>query len=74
LAWSVILTECLFAVALLTPFPITLAILIGGAAFHIMSGLVMGLNTFIWSFVATYPAILWVQARVHIAPGWRLCG
>jgi hypothetical protein len=65
LAWSVILAECLFPLALFAPFPITLALLAMGVAFHIMSGVVMGLNTFIWSFVATYPAILWCHARLH---------
>jgi hypothetical protein len=70
LAWSIILTECLFPVALFAPFPVTSAILVGGALFHIMSGSVMGLNTFIWSFVATYPAILWVHARIEVWPKW----
>jgi hypothetical protein len=37
--------------------------------FHVMSAVVMSLNTFIWSFVATYPAILWCHAQIrsHLA-------
>jgi hypothetical protein len=65
LAWSIILAECLFPLALLTPFPITLVLLAAGAAFHIASGVFMGLNTFIWSFLATYPAVLWCHSRLH---------
>ncbi len=65
LAWSVILMECLFPLALIAPLPIALVILASGAVFHIISGVVMGLNTFIWSFVATYPAILWCHAQLH---------
>jgi hypothetical protein len=65
LAWSVIVAECLFPLALIVPLPAALALLVGGAVFHIMSGVVMGLNTFIWSFIATYPAVLWCHGRLH---------
>jgi hypothetical protein len=65
LAWSIILAECLFPLALIVPLPFALALLVAGAVFHIMSGVVMGLNTFIWSFLATYPAILWCHGRLY---------
>jgi hypothetical protein len=65
LAWSVILTECAFPLAVVSPMPVTLTLLAGGIAFHLMSGVVMGLNTFIWSFLSTYPAILWCHARLY---------
>jgi hypothetical protein len=64
-AWSVILTECLFPLALVAPFPLVVALLAGGGAFHVMSGFTMGLNTFVWSFFATYPAILWCHSRIY---------
>jgi hypothetical protein len=65
LAWAVIFSECLFPLSLAVPMPVALALLAGGVAFHVTSGVVMGLNTFIWSFLATYPAILWCHARLH---------
>jgi hypothetical protein len=67
LAWSIILAECLFPLALVVQLPFALAMLFAGAVFHVMSGVVMGLNTFIWSFLATYPAILWCHGRLYPA-------
>jgi hypothetical protein len=64
LAWSIIVTECLFPIVLIAPTPIAVALFIGGAAFHILSGVFMGLNTFIWSFFSTYPAILWCRSQM----------
>lgn len=32
-----------------------------GLLFHLANALVMGLNSFIWAFVATYPAILFTK-------------
>ena len=58
--------ECAFPLVLVAPRPLALAILASGALFHIANGYIMGLNTFIWAFIATYPAILYcIQAR-----GW----
>jgi hypothetical protein len=64
LARMVIIWECFFPIVLLVPKPIALLILISGVSFHLMNGYVMGLNTFIWSFISTYPAILYCIARV----------
>ncbi len=58
LAWLVISFECTFPFALTfgkTGFAVYAAI---GIAFHISNAVIMGLNTFVWAFVATYPAIL----------------
>jgi hypothetical protein len=58
LAWFVMLFECTFPLALAcgkTGFAVYAAI---GIVFHISNAVVMGLNTFVWAFVATYPAIL----------------
>jgi len=65
LAWSVILTECLFPLVLVVPAPVALSLLAAGMLFHVTSGLVMGLNSFIWSFAATYPAIWWCNTEFH---------
>lgn len=58
LSWLVILFECTFPLALAfgkTGFAV-FALL--GIFFHITNAVIMGLNTFVWAFVATYPAIL----------------
>jgi hypothetical protein len=66
LARLVIAWECSFVLVLLVPLPVALAMLGGGAVFHLVNAYFMGLNTFFWSFISTYPAILYcVQTR-----GW----
>jgi hypothetical protein len=58
LAWLVIPFDCTFPIALAfgkTGSAVYAAI---GIAFHISNAVIMGHNTFIWAFVATYPAIL----------------
>lgn len=57
-AWFVITFECLFPLALLGNPPLTYVLLACGAVFHLGAAVLMRLNTFLWSFVATYPAIL----------------
>jgi len=58
--------ESLFPLVLLVPKPVALCFLAGGCLFHLLNGLLMGLNTFLWAFLSTYPAILFcVQMR-----GW----
>jgi hypothetical protein len=39
---------------------ITYTILALGFVFHAASAATMGLNTFFWAFVATYPAVAYV--------------
>ena len=39
-----------------------------GVAFHVMNAVVMGLNSFFWSFAATYPAVIFCA----IGPGYGL--
>jgi hypothetical protein len=58
LAWSVIGFECLFVLAVAGGGAPLVAALTVGASFHLLSALVMGLNGFLWAFVATYPAIV----------------
>ena len=58
--------ECFFPLVIVTPYPLSIAILISGVLFHALNAVLMGLNCFLWTFVATYPAILYcVQSR-----GW----
>jgi hypothetical protein len=58
LCWSVILLECAFPLVLLGIDRLTYGLLVGGALFHLGTAILMRLNTFLWAFVATYPAIL----------------
>jgi hypothetical protein len=58
--------ECAFPLVLVLPAPIAFGILALGVAFHVMNAFVMGLNCFVWSFLAIYPAVVWtIQHR-----GW----
>ena len=55
----IIVWESAFPMVLLLPSEVAAAILITGALFHLSNAFVMGLNTFFWSFISTYPAILY---------------
>jgi hypothetical protein len=57
-SWGVMIFESMFPLALLDPH-LAVVIVVGGGIFHITNALAMGLNSFIWPFVATYPAILY---------------
>ncbi len=66
LACLVIVWECSFPLVLLLPLPLALVILGGGVLFHLINSYIMGLNTFLLTFLSTYPAILYfIQTR-----GW----
>ena len=54
--WGVILFECSFPLALLSP-KLAIAYFAFGAAMHLGIAAAMGLNNFLWAFIATYPAI-----------------
>jgi uncharacterized membrane protein YphA (DoxX/SURF4 family) len=58
LCWSVIVFECTFPLLVVTGTRTCFIALVAGVLFHFSVALVMGLNSFFWSFVATYPAIL----------------
>lgn len=58
LAWSVFGIEALFPLVLFAPQPVALALLAWGVSFHLFCAGAMGLNSFVWAFTATYPALL----------------
>jgi hypothetical protein len=64
LCWVVILTESLFFLVLFIPWPWACLLLLWGALFHVVNAYIMGLNTFLWSFVATYPSMIYLN---HVA-------
>jgi len=65
LSWLLMLFECTFPLALAfgrTGF-VVFAVL--GILFHCANALIMGLNTFVWAFAATYPAILFCAVSLR---------
>lgn len=60
LSRALIGAEAAFPLVLLAPPPL-LPLLIGaGITFHLAVAAVMGLNCFVWSFAATYPAVAYI--------------
>jgi hypothetical protein len=68
LAWSVMTLELSFILVCVTPQPIVLGILIAGLGFHLGCAMLMGLNSFVWAFPATYACVFWLA---NATPGWR---
>ncbi|MBX5235290.1 hypothetical protein HJC02_23940 [Rhizobium sp. NLR4a] len=68
--WLVMGTEVLFPIAFIAPPLILAVILIGFAIFHLSNAIFMGLNSFVLSFVATYPAVWLINTdiRSYLAP------
>lgn len=54
-----VLWECLFPLVLVDA--LTYPMLSISMSFHIGNAFVMGLNNFLWSFLATYPAIIYIS-------------
>lgn len=64
LSWFIIAFECSFPLVLLLDFQYGVIILIMGFLFHIFTAVFMGLNGFLFAFVATYPAIIYVSSMI----------
>jgi hypothetical protein len=64
LTWGAVVMECSFPLALIVGFPGCLIFVAWGVAFHTMNAVVMGLNSFFWSFVATYPAVIYCAIKI----------
>jgi hypothetical protein len=65
--WSVFTGECLFPLLVLAGTQSCLLVLVAGILFHLIIALVWGLNSFFWSFVAAYPAVLFLANTFQIA-------
>ena len=61
---SVVAAEVAFGLGLvfLLPAPLAWTLLAWGVAFHVATAVLMGLNTFLWAFVSTYPAIIYIHS------------
>ncbi len=66
MAWFVILFEFLFPFGLLAPHPGWWIALISAGLFHLFAAAFMGLNTFFWAFLSTYPAVIFCRSSF----GW----
>jgi hypothetical protein len=71
LCWSVMLTEIAIPFGLLLGRRGALAALTLGALLHVSIALIMGLNDFVWSFVAAYPGLRDEAGSVTVRPPGR---
>ena len=62
---GMVFTETIFPLAVVAPEPVLVAFLAWGVLFHLSNAVLMGLNTFFWSFLATYPALIYVWHVLH---------
>jgi hypothetical protein len=67
--YAVLSWESLFFLALVSPPPVVVVILAVGISFHVGCGVIMGLNRFLWAFVASYPAFLCTNAWLRALLG-----
>jgi hypothetical protein len=58
--------DCTLALAALLPPLACSLVLIFGLSLHIGIARILGLNSFLWAFVATYPAIIFVSASLYM--------
>ncbi len=63
MSWAVILFELAFPLTLISA-PTLMAGLVLAAAFHLANACLFGLNRFFWTWLAVYPAIIWLQDRL----------
>ena len=62
-SWAVIGFELAFPMALLSQPALTLALCLA-TGFHLANAVLFGLNRFVWAWVATFPALLWLQWQI----------
>ncbi|UUX51136.1 hypothetical protein NUH88_05460 [Nisaea acidiphila] len=65
MSWAVILLELLFPLALLSA-PALYAGLALALSFHVANFVLFGFNRFVWVWVASYPSLIWLQARLDL--------
>lgn len=63
MSWAVILLEIAFPLALFSA-PALMTGLALAAAFHLANACLFGLNRFFWTWIAVYPALIWLQGRL----------
>jgi len=65
LSWGVILFLSCFLIFFVIGGQTLLVGLLFGMLFHFGNAIFMRLHTFIWSFLATYPAIIFIRSDIH---------
>jgi hypothetical protein len=55
---------------LFAPPALVIAALLCFAAFHLSNAYFMGLNAFVWPFLATYPSVMVMNSLVRDWLGW----
>jgi len=68
--WTTIVTETLFPLILFAPPALAIASLLCFAAFHLSNAYFMGLNAFVWPFLATYPSVMVMNSVLRGWLGW----
>jgi len=63
MSWAVMLFELAFPLTLLARETLLAGLVIAGT-FHLANACLFGLNRFFWTWLAVYPAILWLQGRL----------
>jgi len=71
LCWFVIVTEMLFPLVFIVPPTVAIVALACYAIFHFANAYFMGLNAFVWPFLATYPSVMLMNATVRSVLGWQ---
>jgi hypothetical protein len=61
--WCIIIFECVFPILIFTGIQSTVFFILVGMIFHFSISIFMRLNSFFWSFIATYPALLFFAAE-----------
>jgi hypothetical protein len=62
-SWGVMSFEILFPLSLVSS-EVLISALCVAAIFHVANACLFGLNRFVWFWIASYPSILWLQARL----------
>ena len=62
-SWAVMVFEVLFPLSFLDSKALILALAIA-IVFHAANACLFGLNRFLWFWIASYPALLWLHTRV----------
>lgn len=63
LSWGTVIMESLFPLVLVLGYPACWVFLGWGVVFHSLNATVLGVNSFFWTFLATYPAIVYCVLR-----------
>lgn len=66
---GVIVVECAVPLVFAGKGRLTVPMLATTATFHVVNGRVMGLSRFVWAFLSTYPAVLYVTQSTGRASG-----